>query len=1737
VLLFAHAEPDCVVLGYAKGAEKQDTPEHQFQTSTSYPITSDVNPITGDLIVEEVDLVVAGSEPLSLRRFYNHHEVYEPRTGGWRYNPEHTLAANFEWSGQERFAALGDYDGTIVPFKPGTKANTYVFAKSEGYVHTGLDGRTHPLNSTLTYRKIGDPKDKKRWEWKAVVVDGSGRERHFLSTYHQWLNIKILEMHHSMWNRDVNVKIITPNVWTPYQIALEEERLPNGNIICYTYERWHRDKHYPSPPLLKSITAYNHNKTKKLGEISFCYAKDKHDNINKITVEGSDQRTVVLEHSSGMPKLLQSVSSPHQPKMIYKHQDTWIKNVELPEGRCITTEYKDGKVAAQYAPVGPQGEMCPIGKYLYYKDHTVIYDAEGHKKIMRFDNEKRPLCTEFYQGEQLYRIERTQWDDHGHMTRKSIEDADGHRVQITEHLYDENHNPILEKTGDGTSWYTIERSYSKDGFNLKLWERDDAGRETHYTYLPKTNLLTAELLYKDQKILKRTFYTYDDCAICIKTIIDDGQSQHPEDLQGITYRKITEIQPKQSCPCFGLPAIVSEKTIDASGQEKLLHQTRYTYTHFGKVLQEEHYDAEGMYCYSLTNTYDNHERLVSTTDALGHTTHYTYDANYNLTSISGPKPGKHQVMTYDKANRPIRMTEVVDGRTLIVEKHYDKLGRLVTAVDACGNSTCFTYDALGRQISTCYPDGAIERQEYDVLDRVIKTIDPKGYEVRTQYHFLGHPLAVFYADGQEEHFTYTSTGLTSTHQDTNGALSVMAYDALDHLVAIQVYSSSQHLLKTSQATYTAFCKLSDIDAEGVTTLYSYDYAGRKVREQKGLQNITYAYDSLGHLTHIDNGAFQAITDYDVAGHVVAKKIEDKGHLQFQENYRYDEDGNCCEKITPYGSFITCFNTQGKPVLTRDPLGHETTYQHLFDKTYSTLTTDPNKIQTYQSYDSRGREALYLKKNAEGQIISKYINHYDFNGNLIEQTHTVFDGTQETHSITHYWVYGPGNRLERLLEAGIKETKYIYDNRGKLHTLVKPNHVEMRYAWDDLGRLVRYSSSDFEDHYTYDREDRVISIHDAFSHTTTQRTYTLLGQIAEETLAHHLTCANAYDDLGRRTTLKLPDTSTVDYEYQGAYLAQVKRGSLCHTYTTRDLRGQPLHMHLPGSLGTYSIQRDALSRCKSILAPGYRAELYYDAVGNISKYAYQDALGAVTDTYMYDALQQLTQENAHTYHFDSLHNLLKKDHTTFLSNSLNQILQDDTYTYDANGNLTFDGTWTYTYDTQDRLISAEHGTTKITYTYDPFHRRLTRSVMSSEQQICLEHYLWDGDHEIGMLHNQELQELRILGEGLGAEIGAAVLYELEDKTYVPLHDHRGCVIALLDPSTRESLATYRYTAFGEECTTGLTSPWRFASKRSEKETGLIFFGRRYYQPQLGRWMTQDPQGFEDGPNLYAYLSNNPMNQFDPYGLTAHSFAETRNFISFCGLMWYGTCRSVEWTGANMLPVPYVRTVVESVGRYGAGDGFKTTSRYRSESYVESIPGRSIPHHSYTHTNGMLTLREDAKKQAQHISQTHGGIQVDLIYQGTEGFMMDLLGCCAAKLGMRTSFNKTWANYYKTKLANDPEHRFTTSVHSRGGTQLMNTGRLLSPDQKKHIDVLAYGSATLIPKDYFGSAENNLNLLDVVCMTNPLAYAMGMMSDKYYNINVLPAQTKCPRKAHGFLEETYADQVKASGDRFKEVFFNE
>ena len=107
----------------------------------------------------------------------------------------------------------------------------------------------------------------------------------------------------------------------------------------------------------------------------------------------------------------------------------------------------------------------------------------------------------------------------------------------------------------------------------------------------------------------------------------------------------------------------------------------------------------------------------------------------------------------------------------------------------------------------------------------------------------------------------------------------------------------------------------------------------------------------------------------------------------------------------------------------------------------------------------------------------------------------------------------------------------------------------------------------------------------------------------------------------------------------------------------------------------------------------------------------------------------------------------------------------------------------------------------------------------------------------------------------------------EQTFYYHYDGLGNVTGLTNHQGRE-IAEYSYDAYGNVLLQegdDRDNPYQFSTKELVPQANLYYFGARFYNPKLGRFITPDPLGFVDGPNMYGYCSNNPVNLIDPWGL--------------------------------------------------------------------------------------------------------------------------------------------------------------------------------------------------------------------------------------------------------------------------------
>ncbi len=175
------------------------------EISSFLPQIPKVDVITGEYHEEEIDFLVAGSEPLSLRRFYSHLGHKNQTYGHWTINPEALMLFDFRPNASQRFAGVGEESGNFILCE-NEQGNAFTFDPDK-HKHFTNTGRGHPLNVHFSCNKVTPGRYENYWE--GVIEDGSGGKR-------------IYRTEIGLWNQ-VND--------TTYQACIKEERKPNGNVI------------------------------------------------------------------------------------------------------------------------------------------------------------------------------------------------------------------------------------------------------------------------------------------------------------------------------------------------------------------------------------------------------------------------------------------------------------------------------------------------------------------------------------------------------------------------------------------------------------------------------------------------------------------------------------------------------------------------------------------------------------------------------------------------------------------------------------------------------------------------------------------------------------------------------------------------------------------------------------------------------------------------------------------------------------------------------------------------------------------------------------------------------------------------------------------------------------------------------------------------------------------------------------------------------------------------------------------------------------------------------------------------------------------------------------------------------------------------------------------------------------------------------------------------------------------
>ena len=1127
----------------------------------------------------------------------------------------------------------------------------------------------------------------------------------------------------------------------------------------------------------------------------------------------------------------------------------------------------------------------------YYDDPTSQTDALTHTKTFTYATDARIMSsiTDEAGRKTVYQI-----DSLGRRTTEEIFDSSGTLIQETSFVYGSTSYPgfITQKTVQAiSSSYTpswqdaLVTAYVPDGNGRVAQETVDPGGlalTTTYAYDSNGNKLSST----DPKG-QTTWFNYDSRnRLTTVTYADGSQKQMVYDARGnksIDYDENSNATLYQYDQLNRLTAQARHMT--ATSPQSLLAnpgnyitsipagdlKTSYTYNGANFKLTTTDPDTNTTHYYP-----DAIQRLDHVVDALGNETQFQYGANSggNVFDSSSFKPTQTTdprsyvtAITYDKLYRPTEKAVTYDtaGDQSKTWTSYDNVGNAINVIDPRLNSTSIAYDALNRPTLTTYADTSTSRLCYSSTGFKWKTIDEDGRSTQTQFDNAGRPIQV-------------TTGIVNNTITAACPVTKTSYDP------------------AGNATAT-------INPRGYTWSYVYDARNRKVQELEPSVADASSGDAMSQPT--------LEWEYDLVGNVTAT-IDARNN---ETDTVYDADNRVTDVNQPS---VTFNGTSTQP-------NTHTTY----DSDGNVLTVrDPNTHTTVNAYDALNR--LHTTTDAAGDVVT---NGYDQVGNKTSvedgdgATHTTnfsYDGLNRNTQITD----ATGNATKFTYDGLVKTqrtdalgqvTTYSYDVRDRLSNIVYTStaaaNSQRVYAYDYVGNLLSVteaSKTAANVAYGYDPLNRVVlETSDGITHAYAydvagNRTQTLygapgVGTPTTSTATRILT--SAYDALNRLGTLQ--DQTATEY---GA--SSVGRTS-SYGY---DLNGNIVQKTAPnGDSETYSF--DALNRAtiESAQTGGavalFNYQYGYDLGSNVLTVAetYPSGLNNRLVTNAYDAINRLHTETVTgsapnavtTYAYDAANNRSSKvitgagaDSISYSYNTLNQPTsytssvtgRSVALTYDLNGNRsmrvvtggTDNGTDTYSYDFENRLIGlvkgSGGGTGTYAYSYDYRTRRIVRDESLASGAVT--DLVFSGGTSVQEYSGSTptLQVEYVRGSDYGGGVGG-ILYTLRGGTPSYTHENkRGDVVAKTDAS---GSLTYQaqYEGFGNQvATSGATLDRQKSNSKDTDPTNLVDEGFRYRDLETGMFISRDPAGFVDGPNLYTYVVDNPWTKFDPEGLYAAEIPE-------------------------------------------------------------------------------------------------------------------------------------------------------------------------------------------------------------------------------------------------------------------------
>jgi len=1082
----------------------------------------------------------------------------------------------------------------------------------------------------------------------------------------------------------------------------------------------------------------------------------------------------------------------------------------------------------------------------------VVADNYNNQVKVRLNTTGKTQATRLYTYDPVFNQVTSFTDASGRKTIYQIDPTTGNRLSTTR---------VVGSEGGSDDVVT---SYTYTSKGLVDIETDPLGRKTDYDYDSSGRLVKVTIAKgTPQQAIQR--FEYD--AAGNQTAFIDEKGNRTQYLFDEMNRliKVTEADPDGSGPAT---KPVTSYTYDAANNMVSMvdaknNATTYEYDSMNRQIKttdavngqiKREYDAVGNLIsvidelgHETQYKYDSRNRLIETKDPEGNVTKYGYDLDDNRTSVIDPK-GNQTSFFYDSRARLIRE---VDPKGKVTKYEYDLSDNLIATTDPNGNRTQFNYDDLNRLIQETDPLGGVFTNSYDKVGNRLTTTDALGYTTQYQYDNRDRRTLITDALGGVTSYSYDTVNNVQTVTDELNRTTTYGYDALQRQTSVK-----NPLGHTTTYGYDAVGNLTLLtDANNHTTVYSYDKLNRRTQVTNALlNNVSTTYDAASNITAITDEKGRTTTfQYDKNNQNTTIK-DPLGHTT---TTTYDAVGNVKSVINPLGDTTSySYDSNNQKTQITDPEGNITSFTYDPNGNVLSVVDTENNTTSY-TYDKLDRQLT--ETNQLGQTRSQ---SYDLVGNLkkvIDRNGRtrVFNYDENNRQVTEQWLSAGNNPLRTI--------NYNYDAADQLTAVSDPDS-SYNYTYDAAGRITQRNNAGTPQvptvalNYTYDAVNNQLSVKDSINgqlkgtETFTYNALNLVTKITQSGIgvidkrvdmsydaANQLTGVTRYANL---PGTQLVASSTYTYDNAGRLTNLIhKKGSL--------------------TLANYNWLFDAGNRITQFSSP--------DGVSNYS-YDKLDQIKAVDHTYQAD-------EN---YNYDDNGNRTNSGYNTGGNNRLSGDGQYN-YEYDAEGNLTKKEEiatgnvtlleWDYrnrltsvvTYDSSGNIIKS------ASYTYDAFDRRIVKNVDSDGSgpaPASVESFVYDGTHiALTFDGNGNLTHRYLYGPGVDQIIADQ---NSSGQVLWALTDNQGTVRDVID-SNGVVLNHIQYDSFGQ--VTGETNPtvdfrFGYTGREFDEETGLYYYRARYYDPKVGRFISEDPIGFNGGDaNLYRYVDNSPVNGTDPDGEVA------------------------------------------------------------------------------------------------------------------------------------------------------------------------------------------------------------------------------------------------------------------------------